>query len=197
MKFSKTTIAVFLGAFLIAISSIAVVFAKSDNEEGEEVASSDCLLEKYIDPVVFAEAMADPTKFMEMMMIISNPQSVPGMMECSMDPETWNKVMVNYSNPAAMSAMMGQFMNPQTYLKWMVASMNPMFYQPFYAYMNPAYYTQWMAVSMNPETYQPMYKMMDPKWQQESATAMMSPNFFEQMFVGFQAPVVVETTPEE
>lgn len=141
MKLSSTTLAIVFGAFLIGISS-AVVFAKSDKKEDQEVATSDCVLEKYADPKVFAATIANPTKFMEMMMMMSNPQSASGMMECSMDPKIWNAVMANFSNPSVMPAMMAQFMNPQMYMNWMAASMNPQFYQPMYAFMNPAYYTQ-------------------------------------------------------
>ena len=57
MTHSKTTLAILIGVFLIGLSSV-VAFAKSDKEESQEVAASECKLEKYIDPVVFAETMA-------------------------------------------------------------------------------------------------------------------------------------------
>jgi len=191
MKLSKTTLAAYLGAFLIASSSVAVVFAKSDKEEGQDVASSDCKLEKYTDPEVFAATMANPAKFMEMMALMSDPQSAPKMMECSMKPEQWSVWMTRMSDPSKLMAIMTQFMNPQMYTNWMAASMNPQTYQPMYAFMNPGLYTQWITVAMNPESYTPMFEMMDPKWQQESATSMMNPNFFQQMFEGFYQPTAV------
>ena len=197
MQLSKITLAIFIGTFLIGISSV-VVFAKSEKEEHQDVASSDCKLEKYTDPEVFAAAMADPSKFMEIMTLMSNPQSAPKMMECSMKPEQWNIWMARMTDPTKLMMIMTQFMNPQMYTNWMAASMNPQTYQPMYAFMNPALYMQWMTAAMNPAFYQPMYKMMDPKWQQESATSMMNPNFFQQMFSGFyQPPVVADATPAE
>ena len=148
-------------------------------------------LEKYTDPEVFAATMANPAKFMEMMALMSDPQSAPKMMECSMKPEQWSVWMTRMSDPSKLMAIMTQFMNPQMYTNWMAASMNPQTFQPMYAFMNPGLYTQWMTVAMNPESYTPMFGMMNPKWQQESATSMMNPNFFQQMFEGFYQPTAV------
>lgn len=161
MKLNKSTLTAFFAAFLIGISSIAVVFANSEKEEGQDVATSDCKLEKYTDPEVMAATMTNPAEFIEMMMIMSNPQSAQNMMECSMNPAQWNVWMAKWSDPTKMMSLMTQFMNPQMYTNWMAASMNPQTYQPMYAFMNPALYMQWMTVAMNPESYTPMFGMMN------------------------------------
>lgn len=161
MKLSKTTLAAFICALLIGISSVAVVFAKSDKEKDQEVAFSDCKLEKYTDPEVMAVTMADPAKFMEMMMLMSNPQTAQSMLECGMDSNQWNDLMANMSNPTKMMNAMSQFMNPQMYMNWMTASMNPQTYQSsMNTFMNPAMYMQWMTASMNPMSFQPMFGAM-------------------------------------
>jgi len=161
MKLSKTTLTASIAAFLISMSSIAVVFADSEKEETQVVASSDCQLEKYTDPEVFAAAMANPAEFMKIMTIMTNPASAQNMMECSMNPEQWTVWMTRMSDPTKMMAIMAQFMNPQMYTNWMAASMNPQTYQPMYAFMNPGLYTQWMTTAMNPGSFTPMFGMMN------------------------------------
>ena len=197
MTLSNYILAILIGAFLIGIST-AVVVAKSDKEEDQEVASSDCtILAALTDPEMMAATMADPAKSMAFMTLMNSPQSAQAMMECSMDSNQWTGLMANMSNPAKMMNAMSQFMNPQMYMNWMTASMNPQTYQSsMNTFMNPAMYMQWMTASINPAFYQSsMNKTMDSKWQQESSAWMMNPNNFTQMFGSFfQAPVVADAT---
>lgn len=136
MKLSYTTLGALLAAFLISMSSIAVVFADIEKVEGQEVAVSDCQLEKYTDPEVFAAAMANPAEIMKIMMIMTNPASAQNMMECSMNPEQWSVWMTRMSDPTKMMNAAIQFMNPQMYMNWMTASMNPGSFTPMFGMMN-------------------------------------------------------------
>ena len=152
----------------------------------------------YTDPAALATAMANPTKFMELVTLMSNPQTAQNMMECGMDTTQWNDMIANMTNPASMMAATAQFMNPQMYMNWMTAMMNPAFYtDSMSAYTNPELYTQWMTAMMNPAFYQAPMKMVDPKWQQESTAWMMNPANFQKMFEGMYntAPVVADATP--
>ena len=194
----KYTIAAFATVLLIGLST--VVFGETeDKDKQENVASADCKMKAYTDPQTFAAAMANPTEFMQLITLMSNPQTAQDMMEGGMDAKQWNEIMANMTNPANMMAASGQFMNPQMYMNWMTAMMNPAFYQSaMNTYMNPALYTQWMTASMNPAFYSAPMKMADPKWQQETTAWMMNPTNFMNMFEGMYntAPVVVaEATP--
>ncbi len=196
-SFKFTTI-----AFLVtlAISLSPVVFGKNDKDTQEEntQASTDCKMKAYTDPEVMAAAMLDPAKFMELMALMSNPQTTSNMMECGLDTNQWNEIIANMTNPAKMMNAMVQFMNPQMYVNWMNASMNPAFYQSMNGFMNPALYMQWMTASMNPQFYAPMYKTMDPKWQQEATAWMMDSSNFQQIFDNmFKAPVIAEAPVTE
>jgi hypothetical protein len=125
MTHSNYILAILIGSFLIGIST-AVVVAKSDKEEDQEVASSDCtILAALTDPEMMAATMADPAKSMAFMTLMNSPQSAQAMMECSMNSNQWTGLMANMSNPAKMMNAMSQFMNPQMYMNWMTASMNP------------------------------------------------------------------------
>ena len=191
IKAYKFTITAFIAALLISLSPI--VFGDDEKDTENTQASSDCKVKAYTDPEVFAKTMADPAKFMELMALMSNPQTAQNMMECGMDSTQWNEIMVGMSDPTKMMNAMTQFMNPQMYMNWMAASMNPAFYQSsMNTYMNPALYMQWMTASMNPAFYQPaMNKMTDPQ-------QIMNPNNFTQMFGSFfQAPVVADATVTE
>ena len=192
----KYTITAFLATLLIGLSPI--VFGESEEAQELTESTSDCKMKAYTDPEVMAAAVVDPAKFMELMTLMSNPQTAQNMMECGMDTTQWNEMIANVSDPTKYMNAMAQFMNPQMYTNWMNASMNPATYQPMYAYMNPAFYMQWMTASMNPQFYAPMYKTMDPKWQQESTAWMMNPNSFTQMFESwFKAPVLADATVTE
>ncbi len=197
-KYSLTAFAV------VTLASIStVVFSEADESVKDEnvQASSECQMKAYTDPEVMAATIADPTKFMELMMLMSNPQTSINMMNCGMDPNQWNEIIANMMDTTKMMNGMAQFMNPQMYMNWMTASMNPAYYTPLMnTYMNPAYYMQWMTVSMNPATYmQPMTQVMDPAWQQQSAAWMMNPATYQKMFESMyqNAPVVAEVDVKE
>ena len=186
-----------VSVLLIGLST--VVFGESKEAKQDVVDNTtDCQMKAYADPKALTAAMANPAEFMQLMALMSNPQTTQNMMECGMDPKQWNEIMASVANPASMMAATGQFMNPQMYMNWMTAMMNPAFYQTtMNAYMNPALYNQWMTAMMNPTFYQaPMAIMADPKWQQESTAWMMNPANFQKMFEGMYntAPVVADAT---
>ncbi len=198
----KYTLAAFAIILLVGLST--VVFGEANNIENniekKDLAenASECKMKAYTDPQALAAAIANPTEFMQLIALMSNPQTAQSMMECGMDTNQWTEIMANMTNPASMMAASGQFMNPQMYMNWMTAMMNPAFYQTaMNAYMNPALYTQWMTTMANPEFYQAPMKMADPKWQQESTAWMMNPANFQEMFAGMynSTPVVADTTP--
>jgi len=193
----KYSIAALVAVLLIGLST--VVFGEANDSAKQDIAenASDCKMKAYTDPKTLAAAMANPTEFMQLMALMSNPQTAQSMMECGMDSKQWNEIMANMTNPASMMAASGQFMNPQMYMNWMTAMMNPAFYQTtMNAYMNPALYNQWMTAMMNPAFYQAPMKMADPKWQQETTAWMMNPANFQKMFEGMYntAPVVADAT---
>lgn len=193
----KYTFAALAAVLLISLST--VVFGETKDTAKQEIAehSNECKMKAYTDPQVMAAAMANPTEFMQLVALMSNPQTVQNMMECGMDTNQWNEIMANMMNPTKMMAASGQFMNPQMYMNWMTAMMNPAFYQAsMNTYMNPALYSQWMTAMMNPAFYQAPMKMADPKWQQETTAWMMNPANFQKMFEGMYniAPVVADAT---
>lgn len=192
----KYTLAAFILILLVGLST--VVFGEEDANKDVAENAADCKMKAYTDPKALAAAMANPAEFMQIIALMSNPQTAQNMMECGMDTNQWNEIIANMSNPASMMAASGQFMNPQMYMNWMTAMMNPAFYQAtMNAYMNPALYTQWMTAMSNPAYFQqPMQKMMDPKFQQESTAWMMNPANFQKMFEGMYntAPVVADAT---
>ncbi|MGI9293385.1 MAG: hypothetical protein ACR2PS_05325, partial [Pseudomonadales bacterium] len=98
IKTYKYTITAFLVTMLIGLSP--VVFGESDEDAKQEnnQASSDCKMKTYTDPEVMAAAMADPAKFMELMTLMSNPQTAQNMMECGMDSTQWNEIIANMSD---------------------------------------------------------------------------------------------------
>jgi hypothetical protein len=194
----KYTLAALAVVFLISLSS--VVFGEANESAKQDLVenASDCKMKAYTDPQVFAAAMANPNEFMQLIGLMSNPQTAQNMMECGMDSKQWNELLANMTNPAAMMAASGQFMNPQMYMNWMTAMMNPAFYQSaMNTYMNPALYMNWMTAMSNPAYFQqPMQKMMDPKFYEESTAWMMDPANFQKMFenVYQTAPVVADAT---
>ncbi len=194
----KYTLAAFALILLVGLSS--TVFGEANDAAKEDIAenATDCIMKTYTDPQALAAAMANPTEFMQLITLMSYPQTAQHMMECGMDSTQWNEIIANMTNPASMMAASGQFMNPQMYMNWMTAMMNPAFYQSaMNTYMNPALYTQWMTASMNPAFYSAPMKMADPKWQQETTAWMMNPANFQKMFEGMYntAPVVADATP--
>ncbi|MBT8112112.1 MAG: hypothetical protein KJO47_00395 [Gammaproteobacteria bacterium] len=193
----KFTISALVAVLLIGLST--VVFGEANDIKEQDIAEStpECKMKAYTDPNVMAATMADPTKFMEFMALMSNPQTSINMMNCGMESSQWNEIIANMTNPTNMMNAMSQFMNPQMYTNWMTASMNPAFYQTaMNGYMNPALYMQWMTASMNPAFYSAPMKMADPKWQQETTAWMMNPANFQKMFEGMYntAPVVADAT---
>ena len=192
----KYSIAALITVVLISLST--VVFGNSDEVVKNAEISSDCKVKAYTDPQKFAEAMANPTEFMQLVTLMSNPQTAQNMMDCGMDSTQWNDMIANMSNPAAYMAASGQFMNPQMYMNWMTAMMNPAFYQnSMNTYMNPQMYMNWMTAMMNPAFYQaPIAKVADPKWQQDTTAWMMNPANFQKMFEGVYntAPVVADAS---
>ena len=139
-----------------------------------------------------ANTIADPAKFMQLVALMSNPQTVQATMNCSTESEQWNAWMKNLGNPTYKMNAAAVFMNPQVYMNWMTAMMNPQtFMTTMNSFMNPALYMQWMTAMSNPAYYQPMTKMMDPKWQQQSSTWMMAPETYTQMFNSFTGGQIV------
>ena len=195
----KYTLAALLAVILISLST--VVFGETETKDTVKqdiVANTDeCKVKAFTDPQVMAATMADPTKFIEFIALLSNPQTAQNMMECGMDSSQWNDLIANMTNPASMMAASAQFMNPQMYMNWMTAMMNPAFYTAAMApYTNPALYTQWMNATMSPAFYQAPMAMFDPKWQQESTAWMMNPENYQKMFAGIYniAPVVADAS---
>lgn len=197
-KSFKFTFTAFLVILVASVSPVVFgeITNSGDEDNSSAQASSDCKMKAYTDPEVMAAAMADPAKFMELIALMSNPQTTQSMMECGMDSGQWNDLIANFSDPTKMMNAMTQFMNPQVYMNWMTASMNPQTYQAtMNTFMNPAMYMQWMTASMNPQFYAPMYKTMDPQWQQQTTAWMMDPKNYQQMFGSmYKAPIVADAT---
>ena len=167
----KYTISALVAVLLIGLSTVVFGEANDTKEQVIAESASECKMKAYTDPNVMAATMADPTKFMEFMALMSNPQTSINMMNCGMESSQWNEIIANMTNPTNMMNAMSQFMNPQMYTNWMTASMNPAFYSA------------------------PM-KMADTKWQQETTAWMMNPANFQKMFEGMYntAPVVADAT---
>ena len=193
----KYTIAALVAVLLITLSTVVFGESDSDSSAKNTETTADCKMKAYTDPQKFAAAMANPTEFMQLVTLMSNPQTGQDMMNCGMDSKQWNEMIANMSNPAAYMAASGQFMNPQMYMNWMTAMMNPAFYQnSMNTYMNPQMYMNWMTALMNPAFYQGPMKAMDPKWQQDTTAWMMNPANYQKMFenVYNTAPVVADAS---
>ncbi|MFK7794006.1 MAG: hypothetical protein AB8B89_01530 [Gammaproteobacteria bacterium] len=155
--------------------------------------SGDCQLpEAFMNAENMANVVADPAKFMQLINLMSSPQTAQSMMNCSTDTEQWSLWTKNLGDPTFKMNAAAVFMNPQVYMNWMTAMMNPQTFQTtMNTFMNPALYMQWMTAMSNPAYYQSMYKMMDPAWQQQSSAWMMNPANYQQMFNAFTTGAVV------
>lgn len=147
MKFSKTISTVLrpilLGAFLLGASTLIGVFAKSEKQQEQILASSSCNISAaFTNPEVMVAKMANPTEFMELITLMNDPKTAQEIMECSSNPEQWGNWVASMSNPTKMTNALTQFMNSQTYVNWMAASMNPQTYQPMYKMVDPSNYQQ-------------------------------------------------------
>ena len=184
MSLSRNSLFTFIGILTLCATPMFADLQANDAEATGAEYTADCTgLQAFSDPEVMANTMADPNKFMELVVLMGKPETAQAMMECSTDPQQWNTWMAGMSNPTKMMNAFAVFMNPQMYMNWMAASMNPQTYQAaMNTYMNPALYMQWMTATSNPAYYQSMYKFMDPKWQQQSTAWMMDPNNYQQMF---------------
>ena len=111
---------------------------------------------EFYDPEAMANTMANPAKFMKLMVVMSNPETVQTMMTCISNPEQWSVLLGKAANPEKMVNVMAVFMNPVTYANWMAASMNPQFYWHMFTNMNPGNYMQSMVTRMRSTTYQTM-----------------------------------------
>ena len=191
MNLSKTSLLSIVG--ILTICTTPIFSDLSANEENQEQATevtaeytSECTMpEGFNNAEEMANIMADPTKFMQFVTLMSNPQTAQNLMNCSTDSEQWSTWTKNLGNPTYKMNAAAVFMNPQVYMNWMTAMMNPQFYQSMSTFMNPALYMQWMTAASNPAYYQSMYKMMDPKWYEQSTAWMMDPKNYEQMISSF------------
>ncbi|MDW3094829.1 MAG: hypothetical protein R8G33_04065 [Gammaproteobacteria bacterium] len=195
MKQSKISLLSIIG--IITICTTPIFSNASAEDESKQVEATkyttDCNLpEAFMNAENMAETVADPAKFMQLITLMSAPQSAQMMMNCSTDSEQWGKWTKNLGDPTFKMNAAAIFMNPQVYMNWMTAMMNPQtFMTSMNTFMNPALYMQWMTAMSNPAYYQPMYKMMDPAWQQQSTAWMMDPASYQQMFNSFMPGQVV------
>ncbi len=200
MSISKASLFSFIG--ILTICTTPIFSDLSANEESTTAETqtteynNDCQIPAaFTNAEEMAKAIADPAKFMQLVTLMSNPQTAQTMMNCSTESEQWSAWMKNMSNPTYKINAAAVFMNPQVYMNWMTAMMNPQTFQSSMStFMNPALYMQWMTAMSNPTYYQPMQKMMDPKWQQQSSTWMMDPSNFTQMFSAFTGGQLVAET---
>ncbi len=180
MKQSKLSILSIIGIITICTTPLfSNASAEEENKQAKvtEYTATDCNLpEAFMNAENMANTVADPAKFMQLVTLMSTPQTAQMMMNCSTDSEQWSQWTKNLSDPTFKMNAAAVFMNPQVYMNWMTAMMNPQtFMTSMNTFMNPALYMQWMTAMSNPAYYQPMYKMMDPSWQQQSAAWMMNP----------------------
>jgi len=205
MKQSKLALFSIIGILTICTTPIfsdasaeeEIAVETTENTTANTTASTDCQLpEAFLNAENMANTVADPAKFMQLITLMSNPQSAQTMMNCSTESEQWAAWSKNLSDPTFKMNAAAVFMNPQVYMNWMTAMMNPQtFMSTMNTFMNPALYMQWMTAMSNPAYYQPMTKVMDPKWQQQSTAWMMNPASYQQMFSSFMpGQVVAQTT---
>ena len=128
---------------------ISPAFAETEGT-GQQEYSDQCLISSvFNDQEEMAKTISDPNKFMQLVVLISNPETAHVVMGCSKSDQ-WDVFMSNMSSPTKMMNMMAVFMNPTVYMNWMMAAMNPQTFQPFFVFMNPTFYMQWMTAAMNP-----------------------------------------------
>ena len=181
MKNFKTTLFSVIGIITICTTPIFTDVSANETEEAQTVvAASDCNLPaEFVNFENMSNSMADPVKFMQFMTLLSKPEIMQTMMDCSTDTKQWSQWSNNLMNPSYKLNGAEIFMNPQVYMNWMTAMMNPQTYQAAMTiFMNPALYTQWMTAMSKPAYYQDMFKMMDPKWQQDATVWMMKPSSY-------------------
>ena len=108
----KYTIAALTAVLLISLST--VVFGESKDSEEQAIAANteDCKVQAYTDPQKMAAAMANPAEFMQLVALMSQPQTYQNMMECGMDSAQWNKIVANMSNPASIHGCIGSIHEP-------------------------------------------------------------------------------------
>ncbi|MCP4979856.1 MAG: hypothetical protein GY935_05105 [Gammaproteobacteria bacterium] len=139
-------------------------------------------LKAFTDMEVMAETMADPSKFMQLMSVVSDPRTIHVMSKCATEPVMWDAWMSGMTDFNKMSRTMTHFMNPNMVMSWMMAPMNPAMYQPMMQMAEPAYYTHWMNAMANPAFYQPITSLADPAWYTPRVNWMMNPQSMQPMF---------------
>ena len=118
-------------------------------------------LNAFTDMEIMADTMADPVKFMQLMAVVNDPQTIHTMTKCATEPVMWDTWMRGMTDFNKMGRVMGRFMNPNIYFSWMTAMANPVFYQPVTSLADPNWYTPRMNWMMNPQSMQPMFNMMN------------------------------------
>ena len=139
-------------------------------------------LNAFTDMEIMADTMADPVKFMQLMAVVNDPQTIHTMTKCATEPVMWDTWMRGMTDFNKMGRVMGRFMNPNIYFSWMMASMNPQMYQPMMKMADPNYYNSWMTAMANPVFYQPVTSLADPNWYTPRMNWMMNPQSMQPMF---------------
>lgn len=120
------------GLFLVLSLQIILlpsVFAEPYNPSYQYFSSAQCSTRAELyDPEVMANTMANPKRFKEFMLAMSQAETMQIMMSCASNPDQWSAWMSKASDPNKMMRTMMVFMNPQFYFNWMTAFMNPAFY---------------------------------------------------------------------
>ena len=156
MKFSKSALFSIIGILTICTTPVFTdVSAEESKAEATVANTSDCNLpEAFMNVENMAVAMADPAKFMELMTLMSQPETMQALMNCSMDSEQWSKWASNVPDPSYKMNAAAVFMNPQVYMNWMTAMSNPAYFQSMYKMMDPAWQQKTSAWIMDPSNYQ-------------------------------------------
>ncbi len=197
MNQTKLTLLSIIGIITICTAPIFINASAEESETAETSKhTSNCQLpEAFLNAENMANTVADPAKFMQLVTLMSNPQTVQKMTNCSTDTEQWNTWAKNLGDPTFKMNAAAVFMNPQVSMNWMNAMMNPQTFQTtMNTFMNPALYMQWMTAMSNPAYYQSMTKMMSPSWKQQTSAWMMDPANYQQMFNSFMPEQVVADT---
>ena len=155
MKNIKSLMLSVVGIITIFTTPLFTEVSAEDKEITTYSASTGCdLPQAFTNAENMAMALADTAKFMELMTLMSKPETMQILMNCSMDTQQWTKWATNAPNPTYKINAAALFMNPQVYMNWMTAMSNPAYYQG-------------------------MFKMIDPAWQQNASTWMFDPSNYQ------------------
>ena len=132
-------------------------------------------LRAFTDPERMAAVMANPARFAEWIVALSDPDAVHLMLRCSQEPVMWNTWLRVMTDPEKMMKAAFVFMNPGMYMQWTFAPMNPQVHAKLAPLADDKLWADWTKKGTNPVFHEPLYSWINPQWWVDRMTWAMDP----------------------